>query len=108
MLSPSLMVISPAGLSIEQVGALLTGAPHVAVSMTTGGGAWDNAKKYIEDGQLKDETGNVILKGSPEHAAGVAGDTAGDPLKDTVGPSLHIVAKLIATVTLVLCPLWII
>ncbi|MBA7703437.1 putative K(+)-stimulated pyrophosphate-energized sodium pump [subsurface metagenome] len=80
----------------------------MASFMNNGGGAWDNAKKYIEDGQLKDEAGNVIPKGSFEHAAAVAGDTAGDPLKDTVGPSLHIVAKLIATVTLVLCPLWII
>jgi len=80
----------------------------MASFMNNGGGAWDNAKKYIEDGQLKDERGNIILKGSPIHAAGVVGDTVGDPLKDTVGPSLHIVAKLIATVTLVLCPLWII
>ncbi|MEA3442265.1 MAG: sodium-translocating pyrophosphatase [Chloroflexota bacterium] len=80
----------------------------MASFMNNGGGAWDNAKKFIEDGQLKDEAGNVILKGSPEHAAGVVGDTVGDPLKDTVGPSLHIVAKLIATVTLVMCPLWII
>ncbi len=80
----------------------------LASFMNNGGGAWDNAKKYIEDGQLKDEAGNVIGKGSPTHAAAVAGDTVGDPLKDTVGPSLHIVAKLIATVTLVLCPLWII
>jgi len=79
----------------------------MASFMNNGGGAWDNAKKFIEDGQLKDEAGNVILKGSPEHAAGVVGDTVGDPLKDTVGPSLHIVAKLIATVTLVMCPLWI-
>jgi K(+)-stimulated pyrophosphate-energized sodium pump len=80
----------------------------MASFMNNGGGAWDNAKKYIEDGQLKDESGKVLPKGSPAHAAGVVGDTVGDPLKDTVGPSLHIVAKLIATVTLVLCPLWII
>jgi len=80
----------------------------LASFMNNGGGAWDNAKKYIEDGQLKDEAGNVLGKGSFPHAAGVVGDTVGDPLKDTVGPSLHIVAKLIATVTLVLCPLWII
>jgi len=79
----------------------------MASFMNNGGGAWDNAKKYIEDGQLKDENGNVLPKGSPAHAAGVVGDTVGDPLKDTIGPSLHIVAKLIATVTLVLCPLWI-
>jgi K(+)-stimulated pyrophosphate-energized sodium pump len=80
----------------------------MASFMNNGGGAWDNAKKYIEDGQLMDEAGNVVLKGSSIHAAGVTGDTVGDPLKDTVGPSLHIVAKLIATVTLVMCPLWII
>jgi len=79
----------------------------VASFMNNSGGAWDNAKKYIEDGQLKDEAGNVLPKGSLPHAAGVVGDTVGDPLKDTVGPSLHIVAKLIATVSLVLCPLWI-
>jgi len=93
------------------VGAfLMTGtiaAILVASFMNNGGGAWDNAKKFIEDGQLKDEEGKVIGKGSAVHAAGVVGDTVGDPLKDTVGPSLHIVAKLIATVTLVLCPLWI-
>jgi len=79
----------------------------LASFMNNGGAAWDNAKKYIEDGQLSDEAGNVLGKGSFAHAAGVVGDTVGDPLKDTVGPSLHIVAKLIATVTLVLCPLWI-
>lgn len=78
----------------------------MASFMNNGGGAWDNAKKYIEDGQLKDEAGNVLGKRSAPHAAGVVGDTVGDPLKDTVGPSLHIVAKLIATVTLVMCPLW--
>jgi K(+)-stimulated pyrophosphate-energized sodium pump len=93
------------------VGAfLITGtfaAILLASFMNNGGGAWDNAKKYIEDGQLKDEAGNVLGKGSAPHAAGVVGDTVGDPLKDTVGPSLHIVAKLIATVTLVMCPLWI-
>jgi K(+)-stimulated pyrophosphate-energized sodium pump len=93
------------------VGAfLITGtfaAILLASFMNNGGGAWDNAKKYIEDGQLKDEAGNVLGKRSAPHAAGVVGDTVGDPLKDTVGPSLHIVAKLIATVTLVMCPLWI-
>ncbi len=78
----------------------------LASFMNNGGGAWDNAKKYIEDGNLKDDLGNVIPKHSFAHAAAVTGDTVGDPLKDTVGPSLHIVAKLIATVTLVLCPLW--
>jgi K(+)-stimulated pyrophosphate-energized sodium pump len=93
------------------VGAFLITGTFAAILMASfmnnGGGAWDNAKKYIEDGQLKDEDGNVFGKRSLPHAAGVVGDTVGDPLKDTVGPSLHIVAKLIATVTLVMCPLWI-
>jgi K(+)-stimulated pyrophosphate-energized sodium pump len=93
------------------VGAFLIVGTFVSILMASfmnnSGGAWDNAKKYIEDGQLKDEAGNVLGKRSLPHAAGVVGDTVGDPLKDTVGPSLHIVAKLIATVTLVMCPLWI-
>ncbi|MBM4432611.1 MAG: sodium/proton-translocating pyrophosphatase, partial [Chloroflexi bacterium] len=72
-----------------------------------GGGAWDNAKKWIEDGQLKDETGKVLGKGSPAHAAAVVGDTVGDPFKDTAGPSLHVLVKLLATITLVMCPLFI-
>jgi K(+)-stimulated pyrophosphate-energized sodium pump len=72
----------------------------MAAFMNNGGGAWDNAKKYIEDGALGG-------KGSEAHKAAVVGDTVGDPLKDTVGPSLHVVVKLLATVTLVMCPLFI-
>ncbi|MCL4560535.1 MAG: sodium-translocating pyrophosphatase [Chloroflexi bacterium] len=79
----------------------------LASYMNNGGGAWDNAKKYIEDGQLTDELGNVMGKGSAAHAAAVVGDTVGDPLKDTVGPSLHVLVKLLGTVTLVLAPLFI-
>ncbi len=79
----------------------------LASFMNNSGGAWDNAKKYIEDGQLKDEAGNVLGKGSPAHAAAVVGDTVGDPLKDTAGPSLHVLVKLLATITLVMCPLFI-
>ena len=79
----------------------------LASFMNNGGGAWDNAKKMIEDGQLKDENGNVIGKGSFTHAAAVVGDTVGDPCKDTAGPSLHVLVKLLSTITLVMCPLFI-
>ncbi|MEP7082807.1 MAG: sodium-translocating pyrophosphatase [Chloroflexota bacterium] len=79
----------------------------LATTLNNGGGAWDNAKKYIESGQLKDAEGNVLGKGSDAHAAAVVGDTVGDPFKDTAGPSLHVLVKLLATITLVLAPLFI-
>ena len=79
----------------------------LASFMNNGGGAWDNAKKMIEDSQLKDDKGEVLGKGTPAHAAAVVGDTVGDPLKDTAGPSLHVLVKLLATVTLVMCPLFV-
>ncbi len=79
----------------------------MASFMNNGGGAWDNAKKMIEDGQLKDENGVVLGKKSFAHQAAVVGDTLGDPLKDTAGPSLHVLVKLLATITLVMCPLFI-
>jgi K(+)-stimulated pyrophosphate-energized sodium pump len=79
----------------------------LATTLNNGGGAWDNAKKYIESGQLKDADGNVMGKGTPAHAAAVVGDTVGDPFKDTAGPSLHVLVKLLATITLVLAPLFI-
>ena len=79
----------------------------LATVLNNGGGAWDNAKKYIESGQLKDDEGNVLGKGSDAHAAAVVGDTVGDPFKDTAGPSLHVLVKLLATISLVLAPLFI-
>jgi K(+)-stimulated pyrophosphate-energized sodium pump len=79
----------------------------LATVLNNGGGAWDNAKKYIESGNLKDDQGSVIGKKTPAHAAAVVGDTVGDPFKDTAGPSLHVLVKLLATITLVLAPLFI-
>jgi K(+)-stimulated pyrophosphate-energized sodium pump len=95
------MVIA-ALLMVGTIGGIL-----MASFMNNGGGAWDNAKKYIEDGQLKDEHGNVLGKGSSAHAAAVVGDTVGDPFKDTAGPSLHVLVKLLSTITLVMSPLFI-
>jgi K(+)-stimulated pyrophosphate-energized sodium pump len=79
----------------------------LATTLNNGGGAWDNAKKFIEAGHLRDEAGEVIGKSTPAHAAAVVGDTVGDPFKDTAGPSLHVLVKLLATITLVLAPLFI-
>ena len=79
----------------------------LATVLNNGGGAWDNAKKYIESGNLKDADGNVLGKRTDAHAAAVVGDTVGDPFKDTAGPSLHVLVKLLATITLVLAPLFI-
>merc|ERR1712056_168735 len=69
-----------------------------ALLLNNGGGAWDNAKKFIESGQHGG-------KGSDAHKAAVTGDTVGDPSKDTAGPSLHVLMKLTATVTMVVGPL---
>jgi K(+)-stimulated pyrophosphate-energized sodium pump len=79
----------------------------LATVLNNGGGAWDNAKKYIESGHLLDENGNVLGKKTAAHAAAVVGDTVGDPFKDTAGPSLHVLVKLLATITLVMAPLFI-
>jgi K(+)-stimulated pyrophosphate-energized sodium pump len=75
--------------------------------LNNGGGAWDNAKKMIEAGLLQDSAGNVLGKGTDVHAASVVGDTVGDPWKDTAGPSIHVLIKLMATITLVMASLFI-
>jgi K(+)-stimulated pyrophosphate-energized sodium pump len=77
----------------------------MATVLNNAGGSWDNAKKFIESDELKDDSGTVLGKGTPAHAAAVVGDTVGDPFKDTSGPSLHVLIKLLSTITLVLAPL---
>ena len=74
----------------------------MAISASNTGGAWDNAKKFIEAGMLL-EDGKKVEKGSEIHKAAVIGDTVGDPLKDTSGPSLNILIKLMAILSLVFC-----
>lgn len=110
MIAPGLLVIltpiffgvvfHPALVAGLLPGALLSGI-QLAISMSNTGGAWDNAKKYIESGKMIGEDGMAKTKGSDEHKAAVVGDTVGDPLKDTSGPSLNILIKLMAIISLV-------
>lgn len=79
----------------------------MALVMNNAGGAWDNAKKFIESGEFKDSNGVVQGKKTPVHAAAVVGDTVGDPFKDTAGPSLHVLIKLLSTLMLVLAALFV-
>ena len=94
----------------EAVAALLMVGTIAGILLATvlnnAGGAWDNAKKYIESGEFKVD-GVVVGKKSEPHKAAVVGDTVGDPFKDTAGPSLHVLIKLLSTITLVLAPLFI-
>ena len=111
LLAVSVPVIVGVLLKAEAAAGMLMVGTMVGVLMANvlnnGGGAWDNAKKFIEAGGLKDENGNVLGKRSAPHDAAVVGDTVGDPFKDTAGPSLHVLIKLLATITLVLAPLFV-
>ena len=81
-------------------GSLVSGI-QMAISAANTGGAWDNAKKYIESGAMVDDNGKKVIKGSDIHKAAVVGDTVGDPLKDTSGPALNILIKLMAILSLI-------
>jgi K(+)-stimulated pyrophosphate-energized sodium pump len=112
MVMPGLIaVITPVAVGFgggaEMLGGLLAGVTSAGVMMaifqSNAGGAWDNAKKMFEEGA--NVQGTIYHKGSEPHKAAVVGDTVGDPFKDTSGPSLNILLKLMSVVALVIAPL---